>query len=99
MGWDKPLKKSTVIVIVEISMLLGFVLALFMVPGSTPLRTFLIICGVAFLFFNALFFWGFKRKSSLPGTSEGRRKTTYVIWILLALCVLAQLLFRMLRSH
>jgi hypothetical protein len=75
------------------------VLALFMVPGSTPLRTFLTICGVAFLLFNALLFWGFKRKSSLTSTGEGRGKTTYVIWILLVLCVLAQLLFRMLRSH
>jgi hypothetical protein len=61
--WNRPLRKSTVIVIAEISMLFGFVLALFMVPGSTPSGTFLIICGGVFLLFNALFFWGFKRKS------------------------------------
>ena len=91
-------KRSTIIVIFEISMLLGFVLALFMVPGSTPLRTFVIICGAGFLLFNALLFWSFKRRPQ-ASTSEGRRKTTYVFWILLALCVLAQLLFRWLKSH
>jgi hypothetical protein len=75
-GWDKPLKKSTVIVILEISMLLGFVLALFMVPGSTPLRTFLIICGVAFLFFNALFFGvlrGSRHDQALARAAEKQR--------------------------
>jgi uncharacterized membrane protein YecN with MAPEG domain len=79
-------------------MLLGFVLALFMVPGSTPLRTFLIICGSVFLLSNALFFWSFKKKPQ-ASTSEGRRKTTYAFWILVALCVLAQLLFRLLKAH
>ena len=98
MGKGKPLKKSTVIVILEISMLLGFVLALFLVPGTTPLRTFLIICGVTFALFNALLLWLLKRKPQ-ASTSEGRRKTTYVLWILITLAILAQLLFRALKPH
>lgn len=92
----KPVRKPTVIVIFEISMVLGFVLALFMVPGSTPLRTFLIICGAVFLLLNALLFWSIKRRPQ-ASTSEGRRKTMYVFWILLTLCVLAQLLLRWLK--
>lgn len=74
-------------------MLLGFVLAPFLVPGNTPLRTFLIICGVTFLLLNALLFWSFKRKPQ-ASTREGRGKIIHVFWILLALCVLAELFAR-----
>lgn len=94
----KPLKRATVIVIVEISMLLGVVLSLFMVPGSTPLRTFLIIGGAIILLFNVLLFWSIKRKRE-PSTSERRRGTAYVFWILLALCLLMKVLFWKLGSR
>ena len=38
-------------------------------------------------------FWSFKRKPQ-ASTSEGRRKIIHVFWILLALCVLAELFAR-----
>lgn len=52
----KRMPRWLLITIVEIAMVLGCVLALFLVPANTPLKTFLIICGCAFVLGNAMLF-------------------------------------------
>jgi hypothetical protein len=81
MKWDKPLKKSTVIVIVEISMLLGIILAALILPRNTPLWLFLAASGACFVAGNVYLFVGRKRidDASAAGASERKPRLNLVL--------------------
>ena len=57
----KRLPRPLLIAIIEVSMVLGCMLAMFIAPSNTPLLTFLIICGVALILGNVLLFRSLKK--------------------------------------
>jgi hypothetical protein len=61
------MKKST-IVLIELGMLAGIVVAGYTLPDSTPLRTFLIASGLCFAGGNLLMFRNYQRIKSGEGT-------------------------------
>jgi ABC-type Fe3+-siderophore transport system permease subunit len=78
---------STIAVVaVEIGMLLGIVAAAFTVPRSTPLLTFGIISGAAFVLGNVLLIR--RRRNQQPGDGQGlspqRKRNLTLIIVLFA---------------
>jgi len=63
------MKKRT-IVLIELGMLGGIVLALFTVPENTPLLTFVLASGVCFLIGNILLYWKIKAVKTGQTASE-----------------------------
>jgi hypothetical protein len=67
----KSLPRAALIIIFEAAMIGGCVVAMFTVPRSTPLRTFLIICAGALVLGNLLLF------KSLNKPVDPNRKVNY----------------------
>jgi hypothetical protein len=67
----KQISRIALIVIFETAMIGGCAIAIFTVPRSTPLSTFLIICAGALILGNVLLFRGLNK------ASDSSRKTNY----------------------
>ena len=78
------MKKST-IVFIELGMLAGNVVAGYLLPDNTPLRTFLVACGVCMVGGNVLLF----RKLKQVKLDEGTSKTGVWTHIFRAFTILA----------
>ena len=88
------MKKST-IVFIELGMLAGIVITGYMLPDSTPLRTFLIASGVCFAGGNVLLFRKLKRIKSGEGTPKtGVWTHIFRAFTILAIFWLLSLFFR-----
>ena len=73
------------IVIFEVAMLGGLVVSAYTLPGSTPLRTFLIASGMIVLIGNFLFFRSLKKGPG--GDRSGRGASPRILWSLAILVV------------
>jgi hypothetical protein len=85
------------VTILEIAMVAGCLVAAFTVPPTTPLRTFLLICAGAMIFFNALLFIKFKKAATSDTLTAAENKTNTGLWTttgLMFLYLLWQLLKR-----
>jgi hypothetical protein len=73
-----------IVVIVEIGMLGGIVVAALVLPKSTQLATFLMVSGAAIMLGNVLLFRQLKKRPSAEGARESRFKSgTYVSLIVM----------------
>ncbi|MGA2376586.1 MAG: hypothetical protein ABSF72_13780 [Candidatus Sulfotelmatobacter sp.] len=90
-----PLKKSTIIFI-ELGMLAGIVVARYTLPGSTPLRMFLIASGACFAVGNILLAKKIKEiKDGKARAEKGPWPHIFRALAILAICwLLSLLLFR-----
>jgi hypothetical protein len=88
------LTKTLKVLIIEVGMLGGILVALYTVPGNTPLKTFLIASAGVFLLGNVLLMRGFRSKQHAEGS--GRRAWFHILraCAILAACWLLILLFR-----
>lgn len=93
------MKKKTIIFL-EICMLLGIVLSALTVPRNTPLLTFGIISGIAFVLGNILIFRRIKqaRTNSRPPVAPTAQETRRRTWAAL-LAVLFWIILFLLRSR
>jgi uncharacterized membrane protein len=83
------MKKSLIVLIVEIGMMGGIVIAALVLPRSTPLATFLIISGAAVVLGNVLLFRQLKKGPSAEGSPEPQRKSsTFIISVTVMIAIL-----------
>jgi len=78
-----PMKRVGKILLVNSSLLIGCSIALFIVPPSTPLKSFLFVCLGAAIFTNAVIF---VRPAIRKGTASARRTDKFqsiTIWVTL----------------
>ena len=78
----KPMSRALFIVIYEVGVALGCVLALFLVPPTTPLKTFLWICAGLCVGANVLLVIGLRRQSKRqPGEQRITQRNRYLTWL------------------
>ena len=88
------MKKSLIVLIVEIGMVGGIVIAALVLPRSTPLATFLIISGAAVLLGNVLLFSQLKNVSSADGSPERQHTSgTFIVSVIVMIAILLLLYF------
>jgi hypothetical protein len=88
------MKKSLIVLIVEIGMVGGIVIAALVLPRSTPLATFLIVSGAAVVLGYVFLFRQLKKVSPADGSAERRRKSgAFVVSVIVMIAILLLLYF------
>jgi|SRR6185437_2479493 len=91
---DRWMKKSVIVLIVEIGMITGIVIAALVLPRSTSLTTFLIVSGAAIVLGNVLLFRKLNKRSSAAGFGERQRASgSFVISLIVTIAILLLLCF------
>jgi hypothetical protein len=77
----KTMPRAVFIVIFEVAAVLGCVMAMFLVPPSTPLKTFLWICVGALICANVLLVFGMRAQSRRRSNDQpAARRNSWMLW-------------------
>ena len=89
------MSKSKRLLILNIGMLVGCLLGVFLAPPNTSPRFLVLACVGAVLVLNCIWFLTIKFRKTPRTPTRGSSFQSNVIWILLALLLLVQLLVRL----
>lgn len=89
------MSKSKALLILNVGMLVGCLLGVFLAPHNTSPRFLVLACVTAMLTLNGIWFLTIKFRKIPKTPMPGNSFQSNVIWILLAALILVQLLVRL----
>jgi len=89
------MRKLKYAVVLNMGVLLGCLIALYLAPGTTPIWVFALACVGYAIAMNLAFFLGPRLRKIFGTPAKTRASRTVEVWIITVLCLLALILMRL----